>query len=247
MDSTVKKKVLGVIPARLDSTRLPRKVLKEINGLPMVANVYFQAEKANNLDSCVVATDSTEVFEVMENLNIPAVMTSSDAQSGTDRMVEVAENSDADIFVNIQGDEPLIEPSVIDETVKPFLMNTELKIGTCASENLSEKDFSDKNVVKVTVNENGFAESFIRVPPLNGTMQKMMKHIGLYVFTREALLKFTGLERSINEIENSLEQLRALDNNIPVYVVKVDYDGFAIDTPEDLEKARSIFKIAETN
>ena len=247
MDSKIKKKVLGVIPARLESTRLHRKVLKEINGLPMVANVYYQAEKANNLDSCVVVTDSTEVFEVMENLNIPAVMTSSNAQSGTDRMAEVAENSDADIFINIQGDEPFIDPSIIDKTVEPFLSNPELQMGTCASEDLSEKDFSDENVVKVTVNENGFAGSFFRVLPLNGTMQKMMKHIGLYVFTREILLKFTGLERSKNEIEKNLEQLRALDNNIPIYVVKVNYDGFGIDTAEDLEKARSIFKIAETD
>ena len=247
MDSTVNKKVLGVIPARLESTRLPRKILKEINGLPMVANVYFQVEKANNLNSCVVATDSIEVFEEMKNLNIPVVMTFSNAQSGTDRVAEVAENSDADIFVNIQGDEPFIEPAVIDDTINPFLSNPDLQMGTCASENVSEKDFSDENVVKVVVNENGYAESFIRVPPLNGAMQKMMKHIGLYVFTREALLKFTGLERSKNEINNNLEQLRALDNNIPVYVVKVDYDGFGIDTPKDLEKARSLIKIAETD
>ncbi|MBC8174692.1 MAG: 3-deoxy-manno-octulosonate cytidylyltransferase [Candidatus Marinimicrobia bacterium] len=230
-----KKKILGIIPARYESTRFPGKVLAPINGIPMVARVYQQVCRTNLLDSVVVATDSRRVQLTLEALKIPVRITSSGHKSGTERVAEVAENSNADIFVNIQGDEPFIDPDVIDLALKPFLEDESLKMGTVASTALSDENWEDPNTVKVQVSEDGFAEDFFRLYSGNESKNNIYKHVGLYVFDGKFLHKFASMIPTKNEQESHLEQMRALDNGIPIKVVVTDYDGITVNTPEDLK------------
>jgi len=209
----------------------------------MIACVYRQVKKVSVFDTVVVATDSQRVIESMTDLDIPVVRTSSNCRTGTDRIAEVAKNGNGSIYVNIQGDEPFIEVEIIEKAVEPFLEDGELKMGTIASTALTEAEWTDKNVVKVRVNEDGFAEDFFRFSPEPYLPINTYKHIGLYVFDRVFLLEFAGMKRTAQEKDRHLEQMRAMGHGVPIKVVLTDYNDFSIDTPEDLTYIQEIFNI----
>lgn len=253
-------RIVGMIPARLASTRLPRKVLLDIAGKPMVQHVYERATQSKHLSDVVVATDNEEVFAAVEAFGGRAIMTSADHASGTDRLAEVARALDCDLVVNLQGDEPLLQPEIIDAAIAPFLSEPGLRLGTIATPIHTLHEHLEPSAVKVVVDQRGFALYFSRCPiPFfrfdPGTeladeaprvhpksALQPLKHIGMYVYTRETLLWMAALPRTPLEITESLEQLRALENGCPIRVVTVDYSPIGVDTPEDLERVRKLLK-----
>jgi len=249
-------RIIGLIPARLASTRLPGKVLLDLAGKPMVQHVVERAGQSRYLAEVIVATDSDEVLETVASYGGRAVMTSPDHASGTDRLAEVARQIECDLIVNLQGDEPLLRPDIIDAAIEPFLREEGLRLGTIATPVATQAEHDEPSAVKVVVDQRGFALYFSRCPipyfrldpgttldeaaprthPKSGL--RPLKHIGLYVYTKETLLWMASLPRTPLEITESLEQLRALENGCPIRVVEVDYSPIGVDTPEDLERVR---------
>jgi len=243
--------ITAVIPARFASSRLPGKPLADINGKPMIQWVYERTVRARHIGEVIVATDDRRIFEVVEGFGGKVVMTRSDHASGTDRLAEVAEGIDADIVVNVQGDEPLIEPRMIDQAIEPFLSDPSLQMGTLKSALTRIEDFSNPNVVKVVTDRHDFALYFSRSPlpwPRDFDLQDesllaripVFKHVGLYVYSRDFLLLFSRMARTPLEIAESLEQLRALENGYRIKVVETGYSSHGVDTAEDLEWVRGI-------
>ncbi len=230
-------RVLGVIPARLGSTRLPRKVLREIAGVPMVCHVYRRASRSELLSDLLVATDSEEVVAACQRYGIPTVMTSPDHPSGTDRVWEVARGRAADIYVNIQGDEPLITSGHINALVEPFQRRPETQVVTLKARATPE-EAANPNVVKVVADVRGNALYFSRNPiPYDRNRTGAItywKHVGLYAFRREALEVFHRFSSSTLETAERLEQLRFLENGIPIHVVETSEPMIGVDTEEDL-------------
>ena len=233
--------VLGVIPARLASTRLPRKVLREIAGRPLVAWVYAAARRAPDLDSVLVATDAEEVAAVCRRLDIPAVMTSHDHPSGTDRVWEVAQSHPADVYVNVQGDEPFITPAHIAQLVEPFRSEPETLVSTlCIRATPDEIDARQVN--KVVFGAGGRALYFSKygIPfDRDGRGAIRYKHIGLYAYRRPALDAYHRLPPSILERTEGLEQLRFLENGIAITVRETTDATIGVDTEEDLRAAEA--------
>ncbi len=225
---------IGIIPARLNSTRFPNKILENIDGLPMVVRVGKQVQQSNLLDKVIIAVDDSEVYDIVQQHNIEVQMTSTKHQSGTDRVAEVAKQFDnEDVIINIQGDEPLIEPALIDKFVE--LVDD---MSTIGSTHLSMNDLSDRNVVKLCVDEDMYATDFTRELFNGNTIDKLgglYKHIGVYGFRQKILMKYTSLEPTKREQLNKLEQIRALDNNIKIKVLITDYNSISVDIPSDLE------------
>jgi len=248
-------KVVAIIPARYASTRLPGKPLADIAGKPMVWRVYEQAKKARLVQEVWVATDDQRVYDAMIALGGNALMTSPDHPSGTDRLAEAAGKIPADIYVNVQGDEPLIPPRMIDETVTPLLEVPSINMATAARVTSDAAEIIDPSVVKVVTDERGYAMYFSRAPipfhrdewgGLPGiTDGSAYKHIGLYVYRRDFLLRYAKLAPTRLEMLEKLEQLRALGHGEKVRVVITRYESFGVDTPEDLEKVRSLFSQKE--
>jgi len=227
--------VIGVIPARLESTRFPRKILFPINNKPMVMHVYERALKANKIDRLIIAVDSLETVNALKDYNVEVLMTSSKHKSGTDRIAEAVAEIDAEIIINIQGDEPMLESEMIDDLVSVFDDKT-VKIATLASTVITEDDLQNSNLVKVAVDNNQYAEGFYR--NITDYSKKYYHHIGIYGYRKQALEMFTKLEQSKNEEVLHLEQLRALDNGIPIRVVMCNFPYRGIDTLEDLEQLK---------
>ena len=238
-------KTLGVIPACLASTRLPRKVLREIAGRAMLGWVYEAARACPQLDAVVIATDSDEVAELCERNGWPVAMTSHDLQSGSDRVHAVSQRagfSDYAIYVNIQGDEPLLRPEHITGLLRPFIQPqvdvTTLKV-LCTPENIH-----NPNAVKVVTALDGRALYFSRATiPYNrdgGAQPPIWKHIGLYAYRKAALERFHTLAPSQLEQTERLEQLRLLENNLNLYVEPTTYDTVGVDTDEDLRRVEAI-------
>jgi len=230
-------RILGVIPARLASTRLPRKVLREIAGTPMVCHVYRRAKQSDLLTDLLVATDSEEVVAVCHAHGIPALMTSSDHPSGTDRVWEVSRGRAADVYVNIQGDEPLITPEHIRALVEPFQRRPDTQVVTLKTRATPEEAASP-NITKVVTDLSGNALYFSRSPipydrDRTGTVV-YWKHVGLYAFRREALEVFHRFSPSALETAEQLEQLRLLENGIPISVAETSEPTLHVDTEEDL-------------
>ena len=232
------EKILGVIPARLDSRRLPRKVLQDIAGKPMLYWVHRNASRSPLLTGLVVATDSDEVRNFCDSAGIPVMMTGRHP-SGTDRVNEVMERTDAGIYVNIQGDEPTLRPEQLDQLVEPLLKG-QAPVSTLKTA-LDAEQARDPNNVKVVTDLSGRALYFSRhaIPfDRDGTGgARYFKHIGLYGYTREALARFHSLPQSSLERTEKLEQLRFLQNGIPIIVVETPHDTIGVDTEEDLERA----------
>lgn len=229
--------VLGVIPARLASTRLPRKVLREIAGVPMVCHVYRRARQSDLLTDLLVATDSEEVVAVCRAHRIPAVMTSPEHPSGTDRVWEVSRGRRADVYINIQADEPLITPGHIRALVEPFQHRPETQVTTLKTRTTREEAASP-NVCKVVTDVMGNALYFSRNPiPYDRDRTGAVdywKHVGLYAFRREALEVFRRFSALPLETAERLEQLRFLENGIPIHVVETSEPTIGVDTEEDL-------------
>ncbi len=232
---------MGVIPARLASTRLPRKVLREIAGRPMLAWVYEAARACTRLDEVVVATDAEEIVLLCERNGWPVRMTSPELPSGTDRVHAVAQELDAEIYVNIQGDEPLVRPEHLDALLLPFA-RAEVEVSTlkvrCTAENID-----NPNAVKVVTASDGRALYFSRatIPyDRDGVGAEYWKHIGLYGYRRAALNRFPGLPSSALERTERLEQLRLLENGIGIYVEATEFDTVGVDTEEDLKRVEGM-------
>jgi 3-deoxy-manno-octulosonate cytidylyltransferase (CMP-KDO synthetase) len=238
-------KILGVIPARLASSRFPGKVLSSIAFKPMLQHVWERASRARYLSNTIIATDDAGVYEVARSFGAQARMTRSDHASGTDRVAEVASAEDASIVVNIQGDEPLIDPAAIDLAILPLLHDSGVAMSTLKKRIEDPREIADPNVVKVVTNRSGDAIYFSRSPiPFErdaGGRAACFKHIGLYVYRREFLLDYPALPAGPLEISERLEQLRALENGYSIRVVETDYESVGVDTPEDLERVSRMF------
>ena len=226
--------VIGVIPARLKSTRFPNKILTRINDKPMVMHVYERSKESEKLDDVIIAIDSKETEEALKQYKPNIKMTHPDHLSGTDRVAEVIKDMDADIILNIQGDEPMLDPLIINQLVDCF--DDELvDMATIGSTVINNSDYLNPNSVKVTINENGFASSFCR--DINDhQIGGYYHHVGIYGYRKNTLQHLTNLDQSINEKSLNLEQLRALDNGIEIKVAMTDYPHRGIDTKEDLNQ-----------
>ncbi len=233
-------KAIGVIPARWGSTRFPGKVLAVIHGRPMIQYVWEQAQKAARLDEVIVACDDARVCRAVEGFGGRAVMTSPGHVSGTDRIAEAVGNSDADIVINIQGDEPLIEPTVIDQLVGALERDTESVMATVVRRITDDAMLDNPNVVKVVVDRHHQALYFSRAPipydrdgnhPVRG-----YQHLGLYGYRTSFLMGFRDLPASVLEQTERLEQLRVLEAGYRIVVVETAYETIGVDTPEDLER-----------
>jgi 3-deoxy-manno-octulosonate cytidylyltransferase (CMP-KDO synthetase) len=238
-----------IIPARYASTRFPGKALAPLNGKPLIQHVYERAGGSALASEVVVATDSEEIFSAVASFGGRAVMTSPDHASGTDRVAEAAAQSGCDIIVNVQGDEPLIRAEAIDAAIG-LLDDSRADIGTVAARIKTREEISDPNVVKVAMDGEGFALYFSRAPiPYHRDRWKspgevdiegveLYRHVGIYGFRREALLRFSALEPTALERTERLEQLRALEHGMRIKVGITDYEALGVDTPEDLERVR---------
>jgi 3-deoxy-manno-octulosonate cytidylyltransferase (CMP-KDO synthetase) len=230
--------ILGVIPARLQSTRLPRKVLREIGGLPMVVYVFQRAQACRMLSDLLVATDSEEVVEACHTHHVPAVLTSADHRSGTDRLWEVSRARMADVYVNIQGDEPLVTTGHIETLVRPFLKEPEVQVTTLKIRATPE-EVATRTANKVVTNRHGDALYFSRLPiPFdrdNGGGITYWKHIGMYAYRRSVLEMYHSLPASSLEQAEQLEQLRLLEHGVPIRVLETREPTIGVDTEEDLK------------
>lgn len=248
MTSTAR--VVAIIPARYGSLRLPAKPLADICGKPMVQHVYERAAKATLINAVLVATDDERIASVVRGFGGHAVMTPESLQTGTDRIAYVARSlPDADIVVNVQGDEPLIEPAMIDEAVEPLTLDASINMGTLVRRIVDNAELTNPGIVKVVCDRDGNGLYFSRSPlpfgrdiPQNEWLENhaYYKHIGLYVFRREFLSKFTGMAQTPLESTEKLEQLRVLENGYKIRCAVTSFDSIPVDTAEDLEKVRAI-------
>ena len=238
-------KSICVIPARYSSTRLPGKPLKDICGKPMICRVYERAKLAKSVAEVIVATDDQRIFDAVEKNSGRAIMTRADHKTGTDRLAEVAEKfSDVEIIVNVQGDEPLIEPSLIDELIAEFVEDKNLQMATVATELTDADEMRNPNNVKVVIDKNNDALYFSRslIPyPRNVGKSKVFKHIGIYAYRRNFLLDYAKMPSTPLEQSESLEQLRALENGFKIRVIKSSCRFVGVDTAEDLELVNEIY------
>jgi 3-deoxy-manno-octulosonate cytidylyltransferase (CMP-KDO synthetase) len=241
--------IIGIIPARFASTRLLGKPLANICGKPMIQHTYESAKQSKLLNDVIIAADDEKVAQIINNFGAKVVMTSKDIATGSDRIASVAQNlPDAKIIVNIQGDEPFIKGEMIDQAIEPLLFDRSVNVSTLAKRIDNTQDLKSPSVVKVVFDYNNFAMYFSRspIPYVRDARTnfdriqraEIYKHIGLYVYRRESLLKFTELKPTDLEQAEKLEQLRMLENGFKVKVVVTEFESLSIDTQEDLERAR---------
>ncbi|MCS7066695.1 MAG: 3-deoxy-manno-octulosonate cytidylyltransferase [Fimbriimonadales bacterium] len=239
-------KVIGVIPARMAATRLPGKPLLPIAGKPMIQWVWERARQAQTLDELYIATPDAAIMQAAESFGAQAMLTSHAHRSGTDRLAEVARRTDGAIYVNIQGDEPLLDPRGIDRAVQPLLNDPEVMMSSlyCLAQ---PHEYDLPSVVKVVLDRHGNALYFSRsrIPyPREATGLPVYKHIGLYVYRRELLLQFAEWEPTPLERTEALEQLRVLEHGYRIRMVPFEYASIAVDTEEDLARVRQILEQA---
>jgi 3-deoxy-manno-octulosonate cytidylyltransferase (CMP-KDO synthetase) len=239
-----------IIPARYDSTRFPGKPLYPLKGMPVIQHVYENSKHARLADDVIVATDNETIFERVFTFGGKAIMTDKKHPSGTDRIAEVAASMDYDIIVNVQADEPLIRPEMIDDVIT-VLDDKRASIGTLTKKIEDPNEIADPNIVKVVFDKEGFALYFSRSPiPFHRDEWKSLseirnskfeirnfyKHIGIYSYRREALLSLAGMEPTELEKIEKLEQLRALEHGMKIKVRETFFETYGVDTPEDLER-----------
>lgn len=246
----IDKKVIGIIPARYKSTRLPGKPLADLHGKPVICHVWNAARSAENLHKVIVATDDTRIADTCKQFGASSIMTAENINSGTDRIIQAFNslNEHFDYIVNIQGDEPFITPELIDKLIEQTLMSS-ADVGTLITKVNNYDELFDKNIVKVVLRQDNTALYFSRSPipfyrdcPPTKWLSKTnyYKHIGIYAYSHQALLKFAYLERSELEIAEQLEQLRLLQAGAKYICIETDTDLISIDTPEDLERAKEL-------
>lgn len=233
-------RTIGVIPARYGSTRFPGKALADIAGKPMIQRVYERCIRAACLEDVIVATDDERIAETARSFGAPVMMTAAEHPSGTDRVAEIAAQVEADVFINIQGDEPLIDPAAIDAAAAPFAADASVVMTTLARPIPSARasELASPNTCKLVVDKNGDALYFTRaLVPFRrhpGVNLPYLRHIGLYGFRREFLCRFTTLEPSPLEAVEGLEMLRALSYGYKIRVVAGEFSSQGVDGPEDL-------------
>ncbi len=244
--------VIGVIPARFASSRLLGKPLANIGGKPMLRHTFESASKSKFIDKIIIAVDDEKVCEVAGEFCSDVVLTPKSINTGSDRIAYVVDKlPQAKIIVNIQGDEPFINGKMIDEAIEPLLFDRKIMVSTLAKRIVSVDELKSPSIPKLVFDYENFALYFSRspIPFVRGVKSNLdkleraeiYKHIGLYVFRRNALLKFTKLEQTDLEKAESLEQLRMLENGIKIKIVVTEYDTLSVDTPEDLERARRFY------
>jgi 3-deoxy-manno-octulosonate cytidylyltransferase (CMP-KDO synthetase) len=245
--SKIHKHTVVVIPARYASTRFPGKALEDIAGRPMIEHVYRRAAAARNVDAVLVATDDPRIAEAVTKFGGEVRMTRATHPTGTDRIAEVAETLDCDLIVNLQGDEPLIEPAAIDEAIEPFRDDPTLIMTSLCRKFRPDEDVRDPHIVKVVSDLHGFARYFSRapIPYVRDTTRTNddaahFKHIGLYVQRREFLLRVATLQPTPLERAEALEQLRTLEHGYSIKMIETTHDSIGVDTPEDLERVRRL-------
>jgi len=235
-------RVVGVIPARFNSARFTGKVLADLGGKPVVRHVWENAKKSKLLEDLIIATDSDQVIDAAKAFGAKAVYTSPDQPSGTDRLLEVINPMEVEVVVNIQGDEPMVRPEMIDELAGAVLEGEGVYMATLAKRIEDAEEIGNPNVVKVTSDKNGFALYFSRsIIPYrrSDSLPRYFKHLGLYAYTKDFLFEFANFPKSHLETAEGLEQLRVLENGYKIKVVETKFDTIGIDTPEDLQKAKS--------
>jgi 3-deoxy-manno-octulosonate cytidylyltransferase (CMP-KDO synthetase) len=237
--------VVAVIPARYEATRLPGKPLADIAGRPMIEHVYRRAAASRGVDAVVVATDDERIASAVRGFGGIVAMTGATHRTGTDRIAEVAAGLPCEIVVNLQGDEPLIEPETIEAVIAPLLSDPMLEMSTACVAISDQSDHDNPNVVKVVKDRRGRALYFSRaaIPhyrsdPGSRIPDAAYKHIGLYGYRRTFLLKFATLAQTPLECAESLEQLRVLEHGYRIQTVETRYDSIGVDTPDDLERVR---------
>ena len=237
---------LCVIPARYASTRLPGKPLADIAGKPMIVRVYEQASRAKRLSGVIAAVDDERVYEAVVSHGGRAMMTAKNHPTGTDRLAEVAAaHPEAELIINVQGDEPLIEPDLIDALAAAFDEDEELQMATVKSPMTDGDEMKNPNNVKVVTDKNGYALYFSRslLPyPREDTGVTVYKHIGIYAYKRDFLLRYAKMEPTALERTESLEQLRALENGYKIKVIETDFRFVGVDTPEDLAEVNRLYR-----
>jgi 3-deoxy-manno-octulosonate cytidylyltransferase (CMP-KDO synthetase) len=252
-------KITAIIPARYGSTRFEGKALADICGKPMIQHVYERTSRSTLVSDVVVATDDDRIAAAVRRFGGRAEMTSTGHETGTDRLAEVAARMDSDIIVNVQGDEPLIEPAMIDEAIEPLTTDAALLMSTLKERIKTLHDFLSPNVVKVVTDWEGYALYFSRSPLPNfrdkwndlkdekfsSGRLLCYKHVGLYVYRREFLLQYSQMSPTYLELAEKLEQLRVLENGYRIKVVETSYDSIGVDTPADLAAVVEIMKKCE--
>ncbi|RKU10033.1 3-deoxy-manno-octulosonate cytidylyltransferase [Candidatus Poribacteria bacterium] len=241
---------VGIIPARYASSRFEGKALADIFGKPMIQHVHERACKSKMLSQVIVATDDQRIYDAVKGFGGNVQMTG-ECATGTDRVSVVAEKLTCDVVVNVQGDEPLLEPEQIDMMLRPFVERPSVQVCTLKERIHTMEDFLDRNVVKVVTNLEGDALYFSRSSIPNTPINKQQifdenalvyRHIGLYAFRKEQLLAFTSWERTPYEIAEGLEQLRFLEHGVPIHVVETDIPVIGVDVPADLERVKQILE-----
>lgn len=241
--------VIAVIPARFESTRLPGKPLKIIGGKTLIRRVYENARNSRQINDLIVATDDERIVREVKSCGGKAVMTPTELHSGTDRVAFIAKDIDANIIVNIQGDELFLSPLVIDSAIRILIENQDCVVSTVGRTGITEQELNDPNVVKVLINRRNEAIYFSRqnIPFIRLKNQVIanhpaLVHVGLYVYRRDFLLEFIQMPVSVLENLEKLEQLRILENGYTIRVVPTEHASLGIDTPEDLAEAEEMVK-----
>jgi 3-deoxy-manno-octulosonate cytidylyltransferase (CMP-KDO synthetase) len=255
----VKGEAVAIIPARYGSTRLPGKPLLPLAGIPMVRHTAERASRARLVSRVIVATDDERIVDSLQKAGLEARLTSPTAATGTDRIAEVARDLDFDFVVNVQGDEPLIEPSTIDAAIQPLIDNAEIHVSTTSEPITTVDDVFNPNVVKVVSDSQGFALYFSRSPIPHSragpghTLEELLrndnrlltnyrKHSGLYAYRRDFLMRFATMEPSMLERLEGLEQLRAIENGFRIRVVPVEHRCISVDTQQDYERVKRMIE-----
>jgi 3-deoxy-manno-octulosonate cytidylyltransferase (CMP-KDO synthetase) len=249
LESNVPTRILGVIPARFASSRFPGKALARIAGKTMLQHVYERAAQARYLTNLVIATDDQTIYDEARRFGATVRMTRTDHASGTDRVAEVAASYTAELVVNIQGDEPLIDPAAVDAAILAISEDPEVAMGTLKKRIEDPSEIGNPNVVKVVTDLAGNAIYFSRcpIPYLReadpaAKSQTHFKHIGLYTYRRDFLLSYSDLPVGPLEKAERLEQLRALENGHVIRVAETEYESLGVDTPEDFERVSTLFE-----
>jgi 3-deoxy-D-manno-octulosonate cytidylyltransferase len=246
--SSAKPEVVIVIPARFGSTRLPGKPLVSLSGKPMIQHVYERAKLAGRADRVIVATDDERIVKAVESFGGTARMTRPDHRTGTERVAEVAAHERGDVFVNVQGDEPLLDPVAVDTAIDALLEEPAASIATVATPIKTPADIMDPNVVKTVLDfdNNGLYFSRAPIPWVRDTASKIqvrhLKHLGLYVFQLDALLEYPTLPQGELERIEQLEQLRWLENGWKIRVAEVEHDAVSVDVPEDVARVEKLLQ-----
>ena len=242
-------RVLVVIPARYGSTRFPGKPLAQLRGKPMIQHVYEQVAKATRVDEVVVATDDDRIASAVRQFKGRVEMTSPDAASGTERVAAIARTRrDAQVVINVQGDEPLIRPDMVDQLADYLVHHTEVPMASLMTPLQREDDGNDPNVVKVVVDREGFALYFSRAPIPHARdarrtpTPRFYKHLGIYGYQRDFVLRFPGLQATRLEQVEQLEQLRAMEHGHRIKLLETVHDTIGVDTPEDLAKVEQLMQ-----